>query len=159
MDCVNDWNKVSNNFIKGKRIEYSLIFVATFLVTFILYLFSFHKFISSMLIYIMIFITVFFFISLLRLKRLYHSISFKCANKLIFYQSGIVIKNEVIIPCRKVYQTKIRQGPILKKYHLVSLEIITAAGSLEIDYIKHSTAESIIKYIELNGNQEEIKNE
>ena len=151
--CIDKWQALSEKAIKGELIESVLGFVIFLLISVIIYLFNFHEIINYLIISMSVGMSLHFVFSLLRIKKMYLSRAFKCSGKFVVFREGIYIKTRVFIPCEKIYQIRIKKGPILRKLNLVSLELVTAAESLEIPYIESKTAEEIKAYIEANGGE------
>lgn len=61
---------------------------------------------------------------------------------------GKIINSKVLIPMRKVQHIELEQGPIVKRYQLMSIIISTAAGTHNISCIDESIAEQIC--VEIN---------
>ncbi|GGB12601.1 hypothetical protein ERX37_10350 [Macrococcus hajekii] len=63
-------------------------------------------------------------------------------------RSGIFIKKETIIPFVRIQNVETQVGPIMKRYHLKSVEVTTAGGGTVIELISAEEAESIKKMID-----------
>lgn len=74
---------------------------------------------------------------------------YKISETSIQIQKGILFKKQILIPMGKVQHIDAKQGPILKKYHLYTITLSTAAGSHHIPGLTEETADSIRKEIEL----------
>ncbi|MCW1239958.1 MULTISPECIES: PH domain-containing protein [Bacillus] len=74
---------------------------------------------------------------------------YKINETSIQIQKGILFKRKILIPMGKVQHIDAKQGPILKRYHLYTLMLSTAAGSHHIPGLAEETADSIRKEIEI----------
>lgn len=74
---------------------------------------------------------------------------YKINETSIQIQKGILFKRKILIPMGKVQHIDAKQGPILKRYHLYTLTLSTAAGSHHIPGLAEETADSIRKEIEI----------
>lgn len=61
----------------------------------------------------------------------------------IYIQHGILIVKRTLIPMVRVQHVDTKQGPILRKFKLASLEVSTAATMHEIPALKLSEAEAL----------------
>ncbi|GAB4075052.1 PH domain-containing protein [Barrientosiimonas marina] len=61
----------------------------------------------------------------------------------IYIQHGILIVSQTIVPMIRVQHVDTKQGPILKKYDLASLEISTAATTHEIPALLEENASDL----------------
>ncbi|HHU19193.1 MAG TPA: PH domain-containing protein [Bacilli bacterium] len=61
----------------------------------------------------------------------------------IYIQHGILIVKRTIVPMVRVQHVDTKQGPILRKFKLASLEVSTAATTHEIPALKLSEAEAL----------------
>jgi membrane protein YdbS with pleckstrin-like domain len=62
---------------------------------------------------------------------------------------GFLFKRKILIPMVKVQHVDAKQGPILKRYHLYTIVLSTAAGSHEIPGVSEETADEIRREIEM----------
>jgi uncharacterized protein len=62
-------------------------------------------------------------------------------------QRGILIQTRTLIPMIRVQHVDTVQGPLLRKYHLASVIINTAATAHEIPALEESEAEELRTYI------------
>lgn len=60
---------------------------------------------------------------------------------------GKIFNSKVLIPMRKVQHIELEQGPIVKRYQLMSIIISTAAGTHNISGIEESIAEQVCQEI------------
>ncbi|GAA4057778.1 PH domain-containing protein [Amphibacillus indicireducens] len=61
----------------------------------------------------------------------------------IYIQHGILIIKRTIVPMVRVQHVDTKQGPILRKFKLASLQVSTAATTHEIPALKLSEAEAL----------------
>lgn len=61
----------------------------------------------------------------------------------IYIQHGIIIVKRTIVPMVRVQHVDTKQGPILRRFKLASLEVSTAATTHEIPALKVSEAEDL----------------
>ena len=67
-------------------------------------------------------------------------------NKLVKIEyGGILFKKYIVIPTAKIYSIDIYQGPLLKKYDLYNINLITMANTHEIEGIELDEAKNIQK--------------
>lgn len=62
-------------------------------------------------------------------------------------QHGFFIRSRMLIPMVRVQHVETVQGPILRKYHLASVIVVTAATGHEIPALEESEAEELRFYI------------
>lgn len=71
----------------------------------------------------------------------YRSFSFDVFEEEIEIQSGIWFRSNVLVPMNRVQHVEVGSGPIMRKYHLASLKIVTAAKEHEIKGLNNEEAE------------------
>jgi membrane protein YdbS with pleckstrin-like domain len=62
-------------------------------------------------------------------------------------QHGFFIRSRTLIPMVRVQHVETVQGPILRKYHLASVIVVTAATGHEIPALEENEAEELRSYI------------
>lgn len=132
----------------------SLVFTIIFLCTLIFIILSFslnwNKYISYSFLIILFFTAVSFPIELLHVKKIKHSIfSYNYSEKIVEIEYGWwVFKSYKIIPISNIYSSDIYQGPILKKFNLYNLKLITMANTHEIEGLGLQEAKNIQEKLE-----------
>ncbi|PLT27965.1 PH domain-containing protein [Peribacillus deserti] len=74
---------------------------------------------------------------------------YEVREKEIEIQKGLFVIRRTLVPMVRVQHVDTRQGPILAKYGLSSVEISTAATTHEIPALDYMEAEQLRKYISL----------
>ncbi|MBM7694583.1 membrane protein YdbS with pleckstrin-like domain [Peribacillus deserti] len=92
-----------------------------------------------------------FILPSLRLKHWRYEVR----EKEIEIQKGMFVIKRTLVPMVRVQHVDTKQGPILAKYGLSSVEISTAATTHEIPAIDNREAEQLRKYISLMATVEE----
>lgn len=64
---------------------------------------------------------------------------------------GFLFKSELIIPISKVQYVDLRQGPLLKKYELLSINIMTVSSEHEIPGLPKKVAEDMREEIAISS--------
>lgn len=152
---ISEWNYPSREYIWGERVSFIVSTSIMVLVCILLFLFTSTTWLFYLISGICLLLFTISLIIFLRISKIYHSISYKMDEHSIYYRRGILLKKEIITPINKIYQIKIKQGPILKRFDLFAVEFITAVGSIEITYIKYSIAEYIYQRVNTNINEGE----
>lgn len=81
----------------------------------------------------------------------YRSFSFDVFEEEIEIQSGIWFRSNVLVPMNRVQHVEVGSGPIMRKYNLASLKVVTAAKEHEIKGLYNEDAETLkIKIGELS---------
>lgn len=96
--------------------------------------------------FVVLLLYVFFFVylfPLLRWKRWRYDVR----EQEIELQHGIFIIKRTLIPMIRVQHVDTRQGPLLKKYHLASVTVSTAATEHEIPALDVNEAEELRYFI------------
>jgi len=73
----------------------------------------------------------------------YRSFSFEVFDEELEIQSGIWFRSNVLIPMNRVQHVEVGSGPIMRKYKLASLKVVTAAKQHEISGLHQSNAEAL----------------
>ncbi|WP_161940541.1 PH domain-containing protein [Staphylococcus edaphicus] len=127
----------------------SLVFTIILLCTLTFIILSFalnwNKYISYSFLTILFFTSVSFPIELLHVKKIKYSIfSYNYSEKIIEIEYGWwFFKSYKIIPISNIYSSDIYQGPILKKFNLYNLKLITMANTHEIEGLDLQDAKKI----------------
>lgn len=100
-------------------------------------------FIGSIALALLIAIFAIYVIPTLRYKRWRYEIR----GEDLLIQKGLFIKTQTLIPLIRVQHVDTMQGPILRKFHLASVEISTAATQHEIPALEEAEAETLRQWI------------
>ncbi len=73
----------------------------------------------------------------------YKRVKYLITAKSIETYKGIYYITHEIVPIRKMQQVDIEIGPINKLFNLATVKVITAGGSIELEYVDKSDAEEI----------------
>lgn len=73
----------------------------------------------------------------------YRSFSFEVFEEEIEIQSGIVFRSNILIPMVRVQHVEVGSGPIMRKYKLASVNVVTAATKHEIKGVHQAAAEAL----------------
>jgi len=73
----------------------------------------------------------------------YRSFSFEVFEEEIEIQSGIIFRSNILIPMVRVQHVEVGSGPIMRKYKLASITVVTAATKHEIKGIHQEEAEAL----------------
>lgn len=76
-------------------------------------------------------------------KYEYRSFSFEVFEEEIEIQSGIIFRSNILIPMVRVQHVEVGSGPIMRKYKLASITIVTAATKHEIKGVHQDEAEAL----------------
>lgn len=96
------------------------------------------------------YLTIFLFPSLK-----WRSWKYEVSEEEIELQHGIFIQVRTLIPMVRVQHVDTVQGPILRKYHLASISIHTAATLHEIPALEESEAEKLRLFISKSARMED----
>ena len=58
-------------------------------------------------------------------------------------RKGIVILRHIVVPIERVHQVEVVRGPINNLFGLADLQVTTAGGQAEIEYLDNDVADSI----------------
>jgi len=73
----------------------------------------------------------------------YRSFSFEVFEEELEIQSGIWFRSNVLVPMNRVQHVEVGSGPIMRKYELASLKVVTAAKEHVISGLHQSKAEAL----------------
>lgn len=77
----------------------------------------------------------------------YESWRFKIENNIVITQRGVFFKKIDYIPISRIQHVSTNQGPIMKKYGLYELVMVTAGGTHSIPCIEEKQAKSLQELI------------
>lgn len=77
----------------------------------------------------------------------FRSFSFEVFEEEIEIQSGIIFRSNILIPMVRVQHVEVGSGPIMRKYKLASVNIVTAATKHEIKGVHQQAAEELKQHI------------
>lgn len=77
----------------------------------------------------------------------YRSFSFEVFEEEIEIQSGIIFRSNILVPMVRVQHVEVGSGPIMRKYELASVKVVTAATKHEIKGVHQSDAEALKLHI------------
>nr|WP_283163321.1 PH domain-containing protein [Sporolactobacillus mangiferae] len=73
----------------------------------------------------------------------YRTFFYEIRQEDLLIQDGIFVITQTIIPFTRVQNVETEQGPLLRKYHLTSVSITTAAGAHEIPALEEQDARAL----------------
>lgn len=76
-------------------------------------------------------------------KLTYDTTLYALNEEEIITLDGVFNKEKLIVPYITIQNVELEQGPIMKRYHIKSLRVITAENSLSIKYIHEDEAEQL----------------
>lgn len=76
-------------------------------------------------------------------KLTYDTSLFQLGDEEIITVNGIWNKEKRIVPYVTIQNVELEQGPIMKRFNIKSLKVITAESDLEIEYIHETEAEHL----------------
>lgn len=150
-------NQIAKDAIKAWRIH-------AFLYIFILWMFIIVLGVGTILLALPIYyivvaiilgVILFYTFVLLMPKLRYRRWRYEIFEQEIYIQHGILIVRRTIIPMIRVQHVDTEQGPILKRYHLATVSISTAATVHEIPALHESDAERLRDHISTLARVEE----
>ncbi|WP_165822690.1 PH domain-containing protein [Paenibacillus montanisoli] len=144
--------KLDIKAIRGWRIEAVvegiLIGMGLLLVEYLLYHFQVARIISAMVWVLFGSCALFCIFDLTVLPKLrYKKWRYEVHDTEVLIGEGVLFYERIQIPINRVQHVTLKQGPISRMYKLATLEITTAASSVEIPYLSQHIAESISKDI------------
>ncbi|WP_414047193.1 PH domain-containing protein [Macrococcus equi] len=80
-------------------------------------------------------------------KLTYDTSLFQLGDEEIITVNGIWNKEKRIVPYVTIQNVELEQGPIMKRFNIKSLKVITAESDLEIEYIHETEAEHLKRCI------------
>ncbi|TFJ92066.1 PH domain-containing protein [Lentibacillus salicampi] len=138
-------NRIAPDAIKAWKISAAiaegmlwLITIALFVVAFI---FEFSYWFGAVAVLISGMTTLFFVFLLPKLR--WRRWRYEVFEQEIYIQHGILIVSRTLVPMIRVQHVDTKQGPILKKYNLASVEISTAATTHEIPALLEEDASEL----------------
>lgn len=69
------------------------------------------------------------------------------------YVTGIFIVSHTVIPIRRIQQVELSEGLINRHFRLANVNLITAGGELEIEYLDQEVAEKLVTDLKAVINQ------
>lgn len=85
---------------------------------------------------------------------------YRITEEAVEVKSGIFGREHVIVPIRKIVQINVDKGVINTIFHIAKINIVTAGGDIDIDYLEDTKAEYIAEHLtkKINKFVEEGKN-
>lgn len=77
----------------------------------------------------------------------YRSFSFEVFDEELEIQSGIWFRSNVLVPMNRVQHVELGSGPVMRKYNLASIKVVTAAKEHEISGLHRTDAEALKQQI------------
>ncbi|MFC6333881.1 PH domain-containing protein [Paenibacillus septentrionalis] len=77
----------------------------------------------------------------------YRSFSFEVFEEEIEIKSGIIFHSNILVPMVRVQHIEVGSGPVMRKYKLASVTIVTAATKHEIKGLDKDEAEALKQHI------------
>lgn len=112
-----------------------------------------YVFIGIALIGLIIFVLDFFVFP----KLTYETSLFQLGEEEITTLNGIWNKEKIIVPYVTIQNVEMEQGPIMKRFNIKSLKIITAENDMEIPYVHEHEAETLKAYIHQKMNNIDVR--
>lgn len=112
-----------------------------------------YVFIGIALIGLIIFVLDFFVFP----KLTYETSLFQLGEEEITTLNGIWNKEKIIVPYVTIQNVELEQGPIMKRFNIKSLKIITAENDMEIPYVHEHEAETLKAYIHQKMNNIDVR--
>ncbi|GGG81290.1 PH domain-containing protein [Paenibacillus radicis (ex Gao et al. 2016)] len=79
----------------------------------------------------------------------YRSFQYELFDEELELASGIIFKKNVLIPMVRVQHVELESGPLMRKYKLASVKVVTAATTHEISGLKQDEASDLKRQIGL----------
>ncbi|WP_419875724.1 PH domain-containing protein [Candidatus Pristimantibacillus sp. PTI5] len=76
-------------------------------------------------------------------KQKYKKWKYEVSSNEIMMSEGIFFYRLMQVPINRIQHVTIKQGPIARRFQLASVEITTAASSVEINYLAYDLAERV----------------
>lgn len=73
----------------------------------------------------------------------YRSFSFEVFEEELEIQSGIWFRSNILVPMNRVQHVELGSGPIMRKYKLASIKVVTAAREHEISGLHQADAQAL----------------
>ncbi|QKY71202.1 PH domain-containing protein [Lentibacillus sp. CBA3610] len=138
-------NRIARDAIKAWKIAAAIVVGVFWLITIafliLAYMFEFSYWFGTVAIVISG-LSTFFFVFLLPKLR-WRRWRYEVFEQEIYIQHGILIVSRTLVPMIRVQHVDTKQGPILKKYKLASVEISTAATTHEIPALVEEDASDL----------------
>lgn len=90
-------------------------------------------------------------------KLTYETSLFQLGEEEIITLNGIWNKEKLIVPYVTIQNVEMEQGPIMKRFNIKSLKIITAENDMEIPYVHEHEAETLKAYIHQKMNNIDVR--
>lgn len=154
-------NKMHRDSLKLMKIGACLTASVFLIVLAVLWFFQFkdfipvhpYVFIGIALIGLIIFVLDFFVFP----KLTYDTSLFQLGEEEITTLNGIWNKEKIIVPYVTIQNVEMEQGPIMKRFNIKSLKIITAENDMEIPYVHEHEAETLKAYIHQKMNNIDVR--
>lgn len=157
MLTMNNYNKLGKNARKAKIISNILFDIIVILiiavVLFVLGIFSIPPRILLLIKIILAIILLFSLInSILDVTIGYERYGYRISEKSVEIISGILFIEKKIVPIRRIQQVSLEQGPIIRKFNLATVTLITSGGNLDIEYLPLDVANEISENLKMEVN-------
>ncbi|AXI07673.1 hypothetical protein CUC15_01100 [Oceanobacillus zhaokaii] len=156
---TNEWQKINSKAIYVWKTTGMIVSSVFFLITLLLFLFSYlydwPLLIPIGMAAIMLFLAVLliFILPKIRLKIW----RFMILEDEVCLQYGILVITQMLIPMARVQNVSTKQGPLLRRYQLATVSISTAAGVHDIPALSLEQAKELRdKIIKLAGVQDDV---
>lgn len=122
------------------------LIINVFIISLSFYL-SWNKYVTVLLTVVLFIIIFTFCIEIIYLRYIkYNFFRYCCHKNLIEIEYGVYLfKTYRVIPTTKIYSLDIYQGPLLKKYDLYNIKLVTMANTHEIEGLELNEAKNIQK--------------
>ena len=69
---------------------------------------------------------------------------YRITRESVEYITGVFIVSRTMIPIRRIQQVELSEGVINRHFKLANMNLITAGGELEIEYLEREVAEKLV---------------
>ncbi|MEK5450518.1 PH domain-containing protein [Paenibacillus sp. FSL R7-0331] len=81
------------------------------------------------------------------MRKKYEGWSYEVSPHEVFIAEGVFFRQMTQIPMNRIQHITVKQGPVARKYQLSVIEIVTAASTIEIEYLSSDHAEKVCEEI------------
>ena len=69
---------------------------------------------------------------------------YRITSESVEYLTGVIVVSRTIIPIRRIQQVELSEGFVNRYFKLANVNLITAGGELEIEYLDQEVAETLV---------------
>lgn len=85
------------------------------------------------------------------MRKKYEGWSYEVSPHEVFITEGVFFRQMTQIPMNRIQHITVKQGPVARKYQLSVIEIVTAASTIEIEYLSFNNAEKVCEEIKTHA--------